>query len=281
MVRLFLLTTILFPILTNGQGYGSEFKPGHSDDCHQTVIVFPRIKSLDTKDDSLKIDFILFNKDTSTIFPITGLMVTKGFYPKNIFAGDSLVFRIENEIGTDSISFPYIPDNFVEVSNRKDRPRTNNINRNGEYDFYFKTPLSCYGGHWYYDPRYGDGEYRWLFTKDGYYAPFLSIEYEQWAKNDHLQIFLNERRLIDNSSFKIIDKNGENVDYELVVKRNPTWTILLNLSRDLEQFEKFVVLVSNTIIKGDKEHSFYFKYPMNVGMHTGVGIGGKYNSLEK
>lgn len=281
MRRLLVFTIILIPILSNGQIYGSEFKPGHTDDCHQAVIVVPRIRSLDTKDDSLKVDFVLFNSDSSTIFPITGLMVTKGFYSKNIFAGDSLVFRIETEIGTDSFSFPYIPKNFVEVSKKRDRPKANKINKNGEYDFYFKTPLSCYGGHWYYDPRYGDSEYRWLFTKDGYYAPFLSIDYQEWVKNDHLQIFLNERRTIDNNSFKIIDKNGDNIDYELVVKRNPTWTILLNLSRDLEQFEKFVVLVSNTIINGDKEHKSYYKYPMNVGMQSGVGMGGKYNNLEK
>lgn len=281
MGRFFLLLIMLTPSLTSGQGYGSEFTPGHSDNCHQAVIVVPRVKSLDSMDDSLKVDFILFNRDTSKIFPVTGLMVTKGFYPKNIFAGDSLVFRIENEKGTDSIFFPYIPDNFIEVSTKKDRPKTNNINKHGEYDFYFKTPLSCYGGHWYYDPRYGDQEYRWLFTKNGYYNPFLSIEYVDWVKNDHLQIFLKERRLIDSNSFKIIDKNGDNVDYELVFKRNPTWTILLNLSRDFKPFDKFVVLVSNTIINGDKSHDFYFKYPINVGMQLGTGIGGKYNNLEK
>lgn len=281
MGRLFLLTVILIPILTNGQGYSSEFKPGHSDDCHQAVIVFPRIKSLDSKDDSLKIDFILFNRDTSLIFPVTGLMVTKGFYPKNIFAGDSLVFRIENENGIDSISFPYIPDNFIEVSNKKDRPKTYNISKRGEYNFYFKTPLSCYGGHWYYDPRYGDKEYRWLFTKEGYYDPFLSIHYNEWVKEDCLEIFLKERRPIDKNSFKVLDPYGNNLDYELVIKRNPTWTILLNLSRDLKQFDKFVVLVSNTIIKGDKEHEFYFKYPMNVGLQGSIGMGGKYNNLEK
>lgn len=207
--------------------------------------------------------------------------MTKGFNRKNIFAGDSLVFRIENEMGTDSIFFPYIPRDFVEVNNKKDRPKTSYINKTGEYDFYFKTPLSCYGGHWHYDPRYGDKEYRWLFTKDGYYAPPLSIHYEAWVKNDHLQIFLNERKFIDSNSFKIIDNDGANIDYELVIKRNPTWTILLKLSRDLKKFEKFVVLVSNTIIKGDKEHNSYYKFPMDAGMQSSVGMGGKYNDLEK
>lgn len=200
---------------------------------------------------------------------------------RNVYAGDSLVFRIENQYGTDSISFPYIPDKFVEVSNKKDRPKTNNVNKHGEYNFYFKTPLSCYGGHWYYHPRYGSKECRWLFTKDGFYDPFLSIWYKEWVKEDCLQIFLKERRLIDNSSFKILDSNGDNLDYELVIKRNPTWTILLNLSRDLKQFDKFVVLVSNTIINGDKEHRFYYEYPMNVGRQGVVGVTGKYDDLEK
>jgi hypothetical protein len=92
---------------------------------------------------------------------------------------------------------------------------------------------------------------------------------------------LNERRSIDNNSFKIIDKNGDNIDYELVLKRNPTRTILLNLSRDLKQFEKFVVLISNRIIRGDKEHKSYYKYPMNAGIQSDVGMGGKYNNLER
>jgi hypothetical protein len=281
MRQLAILIVILTPYFTNGQGYGAEFKPGHSDDCHRAVTVIPIIKSLDSNNDSLKIDFVLFDSDTTNIFPITGLMATKGINPKNFYAGDSLVFRIENASGVDSISFPQYPTSFIEKTTKKDRPRATYINKQGEYDFYFKTPMSCYGGHWHYDPRFGDKEFRWLFTKDGYYKPVLEISYNEWVKNDHLEIFLNERRLIDETSFKILDVNGHYVDFELVTKKNPTRTIILNLSRDFKQSDKLIVLVSSTIIKGDVVHESFFKYPLDVRLTGSVGFGGKYNNLER
>ena len=74
--------------------------------------------------------------------------------------------------------------------------------------------------------------------------------------------------------------NGDSVKFELVTKLNPTYTILLNLERDLKAFQKFSLLISNTIIDKDEKHQKYYEYPMNVGDKASVGLGGKFNNLE-
>jgi hypothetical protein len=281
MWRVLLAAIFLIPAEVIGQTYGSEFTPRHPSNCHQVVRVLPRVRSLDTSDPLLKVDFILFNSDSTVVFPVTGLMVTKGFNPKRPDDGDSLVFRIENERGTDSISFPKIPNQFVEVPAKKDRPKATRITKNEEYEFYFRTPMSCYGGQWHYDKRYAEKDYRWLFTQDGYYAPPLSIQYTPWSRKDVLEIALAARRMIDSTYFKVIDQHGDPIGFDLVIKRNPTRTIILALHRDPKKYENFDVLISNTVIKGDKEHTTYFKFPMNAGSRSTVGIAGKYNGLEK
>jgi hypothetical protein len=67
----------------------------------------------------------------------------------------------------------------------------------------------------------------------------------------------------------------------LVTKRNPTKTIALTLSRDLRPYEKFTLLVSDTIVQNKVIHETYFKYPMNVGSKGTVGLAGRYNFLEE
>lgn len=253
------------------------------NDCHRPVYVIPKITSLDSKNDSLKIDFILFGveNDTMKLFSIAGISAWKGFNPKNVFAGDSLVLRITTDKSLDSISFPSKPIGFSNVVNKKDRPYAKVVDKNSDYTIYFNTPESCYQGEWHYDSRYGHEDYRWLFNSDKVYDPFLSASYENWSKKDYIEIYLKDRRVITDETFKVLDSNGIEVAFELVTKRNPTKTIALTLSRDLRPYEKFTLLVSDTIVQNKVTHETYFKYPMNVGSKGTVGLAGRYNFLEE
>jgi hypothetical protein len=263
------------------QSYGFEYTIGHSEECVRTVYVRPRILSLDAADDSLKIDFSIFDRDTGQQFRITGFKVTKGFNPKKLDAGDSSVFLVENDSGIDSISFPHIPTNFIEIKKKRDRPKATSLTKKSDYEFQFKTPSSCLGGHWTYDSRFGDQSSRWLFTKDGYFDPFMDIQYMHWQGGDWLKIFLKERRSIDKESFKVLDSKGNEVPSSFVIGRNPTCTIALDLVQELKSYEKFEVLISNTIINGSEKHETYYRYPLKVGWLSGRMFGVRHMGLEK
>ncbi|MEZ4945660.1 MAG: hypothetical protein R2804_09040 [Cyclobacteriaceae bacterium] len=219
------------------------------------------------------------------IFPIAGFSAFKGFDPKNVFRGDSLVLRIVGSTPIDSIDFPTIPAGFEPLPpHKKTKKRfsvAKDINKDSDYFFHFSTPASCYRGGWNYDSRYSQPESRWLFNEIGVYTSFVFAEYVNWKKNDHINVFLNERRTITDSAFQVLDHKGEKVSFELITKRNPTYTILLNLERDLGAFQKLTLLVSNSILKEGEKHKRYYRYPMNVGDKGTVGLGGKFNSLEK
>ena len=254
-----------------------------SDDCHRLVYTIPQFLNIDSNEDDLKLRFILYGEiqDTLRIFQITGIGVYKGFDPKHVFRGDSLVLRLNSTNPIDSIDFPSTYEGFTYEPRKKDGPKAKVIDKYSDYFFGFSTPASCYGGGWNYDSRYAKSECRWLFDDQGIYVPFLSAEYENWKKNDHINVFLNERRNITSQSFKVLDIKGETVEFELVTKRNPTYTILLNLEQDLKAFQKFTLLVSNTIVDNVEDHDRYYEYPMNVGDKGSVGFGGKYNNLEE
>ena len=258
-----------------------------SEDCHRLVYTVPQILNIDASEQELKIRFVLFGeiRDTLMIFPIDGVTAFKGFNPNYVFRGDSLVLQIKATIPVDSIDFPTVPVGFesqpVHKNPKKRIPVAKAINKDSDYFFRFSTPASCYGGGWNYDARYSTPECRWLFNEAGVYGPFVSAEYENWKKNDHINIFLNDRRTITKTAFQVLDSKGENVAFDLVTKRNPTYTILLNLERDLDAFQKLTLLVSNSIINEGEEHERYYEYPMNVGDKGTVGLGGKYNNLEE
>lgn len=257
------------------------------NDCHRLVYCFPQVLNLDSDEPELKVRFILLGEiqDTLRLFRISGMTVYKGFAEKDVFKGDSLVQRISGTTPIDSIDFPIIPDGFEfqpsQLKPKKLIPVANLIDKNSDYFFTFSTPESCYHGEWQYDARYSLPEHRWLFSEQGMFDPPLGASYENWRKNDHIEIILPERKQISEQSFKVLDSSGNTVSYELVTNRNPTYTILLNLERDLNAYDKFTLLISNTIIDATTEHSDFYSLPLNVGGKGTVGIGGKYNFLEK
>ena len=123
------------------------------DDCHRLVYTIPRFLNIDSGEDDLKLRFILYGEvqDTLRIFQISGIGVYKGFNPRNVFRGDSLVLRLRGMNPIDSVDFPATPEGFTYEPQKNDGPKAKVIDKYSDYFFRFSTPASCYGGSWKYD----------------------------------------------------------------------------------------------------------------------------------